>query len=527
MPTLVLLISALFLFLTAGVTQSNTSGPARSIRTTLDAKEQELEDLNARYWLNQYQIEQGNANVSNQSVDARIREVVNDPSFLKTLEAAHFSDPIWQRRQQLYLEAARDSQISTDAELSKIIESIRKDSSALRYSIGGKKLDRPELDNVLGHDPDRTLRREAWFAKAEHTKLTGDRLRQAMKLGNQLAQRYAGQSYADFMLHRRATDRASVLRWYELIRTATEPEYRELLSRMKKDLGVKELEPWDLEYYFSTMTPEIEDKMKAEGTWEQTTKVAEVLGFDFKKLPLQVKITDITFGGYTMPIRYGKQIKMLVSNHKGVLFVDTMLHESGHALHFSFVQEPSYTLRENYPPPMDEGLGQVMSLMLFRPEISTTIYGLSQKQAQAFIERRRLQSNYDLRVLMMHSEFELEAYSNPDQDLTSLHDRICIKYLDVDCHHAAIWGYVPFYFAVPVYEQNYVLGEMFAYQVHHTLDQKFGRQWGPEAGAYLHDKFFIRGGSHTLDEIMLEGTGEKLTADYLIRALKTRPAKSN
>jgi hypothetical protein len=134
-----------------------------------------------------------------------------------------------------------------------------------------------------------------------------------------------------------------------------------------------------------------------------------------------------------------------------------------------------------------------------------------------------LQSNYDLRVLMLHSEFELEAYNNPDQDLTMVHDRICTKYLDVDCHGAAIWGYVPFYFAVPVYEQNYVLAEMFGYQVHHTLDQKFGRVWGQEAGNYLHDKFLVRGGRLTLDQIMLEGTGEKLTADYLIRALKAKP----
>ncbi|MBS1852483.1 MAG: hypothetical protein JST79_16380 [Acidobacteria bacterium] len=493
------------------------------VQSTLDAKENELEALNAKYWLNQYQIEQGIAGVSNQEVEARIRQVVNDPAFLKQLEGARFSDPIWQRRRLLFLAAARDSQISTDAGLVKIIESIRKDSSALRYTIGGKQLDRPELDNVLGHEADRDLRREAWYAKADHTKLMGDRLRQAMKLRNQLAQRYTGQSYPDFMLQRRATDRASVLRWYEQIRSATQPEYLELLARVKKDLGVETVEAWDLEYYFSTLTPGIEAKMKAESTWEQTTRVPAVLGFDFKKLPVEVKITDITFGGYTMPIWYGKEIKMLVSNHQGVLFVDTMLHEAGHALHFSFVREPSYILRENYPPPMDEGLGQTLSLMLFRPEISTTIYGLSPEDSKALVERRRLQSNYDLRVLMLHSEFELEAYNNPDQDLTAVHDRICSKYLNVDCHGAAIWGYVPFYFAVPVYEQNYVLGEMFGYQVHHTLDRKFGRVWGAEAGNYLHDKFLVRGGSLTLDQIMLEGTGEKLTADYLIRALKARP----
>jgi hypothetical protein len=68
---------------------------------------------------------------------------------------------------------------------------------------------------------------------------------------------------------------------------------------------------------------------------------------------------------------------------------------------------------------------------------------------------------------------------------------------------------------------------MFAYQVHHTLDQKFGQVWSHEAGAYLHDKFLIRGGSLTLDQIMREGTGEILTARYLIAALKAAPGSAS
>jgi oligoendopeptidase F len=213
---------------------------------------------------------------------------------------------------------------------------------------------------------------------------------------------------------------------------------------------------------------------------------------------------------------------MLVSKHTGVVFADTILHESGHALHFSFVQEPTFILRDNYPPPMDEGLGQTMSLMLFRPEISTTVYGLSMDEARALRERRRLESNYSMRALMVQSEFELQAYDNPDQDLDLLYDRVCAKYLDVDCHRSGTWGYDPFYAAIPIYQQNYVLAEMFAYQVHHELDQKFGTSWGRQAGTYLHDKFLIRGGSLTLDQIMREGTGEGLTAAYLIRALKDK-----
>ena len=414
--------------------------------------------------------------------------------------------------------------LTTDAELAAMVESIRKDGSAIRYKVGGKSLDRPELDNVLGHATDRDLRRQAWYAQAELTKLTGDRIRQVMKMRDQLGSRYAGEAFSDFMLRRRATNRKDLSNWFEQIRTATQPEYLDLLSRMKRELRVETLEPWDLEYYFSTLTPELEDRFGWQEGWGRTARVASLLGFDFTRLPVDVKIMDITFGGYTMPIWYGKEIKMLVSKHTGVRFADTILHESGHALHFSFVQEPTFILRDNYPPPMDEGLGQTMSLMLFRPEISTSVYGLSNQEAEKLRERHRLESNYALRALMVQSDFELQAYDNPDQDFAALYGRVCSKYLDVDCHRSDTWGYDPFYAAIPIYQQNYVLAEMFAYQVHHILDEGFGRNWGKEAGTYLHDKFLIRGGSLTLERIMQQGTNEGLKADYLITSLKAAPA---
>lgn len=509
----------------AGLTASLIA--EESLQSILDSKERELEQLYSVYWGIQYRLEQGDTTASDKEVQRKLRDVVNDPGFLEKLKTAHWPDATLQRRRQLFLEVAADSQISSDAELAARVESIRKVSSAKRYRIGGQSLDRPELDNVIAHSANREQRNEAWYAQAELTKLSSEKIREVMKLRNQLGLHYLNGKFSDFMLQRRATTRADLANWFEQIRSASEPEYRALLSRMQRDLHVETVEPWDLQYYFSTLTPELETRFGFAGAWERTAKVASRLGFDFRRLPVDVKITDITFGGYTMPIWYGREIKMLVSRHTGILFADTILHESGHALHFSFVQEPTFILKDNYPPPMDEGLGQTMTLMLFRPEIATSIYGLSTDEAGKLRERRRLETNYSLRALMVQSEFELAAYDNPDQDLDGLYDRVCTKYLDVDCHHAAIWGYDPFFAAIPLYQQNYALAEMFAYQVHHTLDQKFGTDWGHEAGTYLHDKFLIRGGTLTLDQIMQEGTGEGLTARYLITALKATPASES
>src|SRR5262249_55630180 len=243
--------------LAIGYAGSSGVTPRGSVEHNLDRKEQELEQLYAAYWHIQYQLELGDTKASDKEVQGKLRDIINDPAFLETLKAARFTDPILQRRRQLFLEVAADSQISTNAELAARVESIRKDGSAIRYKVGGKSLDRAELDNVLARSSDRDLRRQAWYPPAHLTHPTRERIRQVIRMRNELGQRFADQKFSDFMLQRRATNRRELSNWFAEIKTSSEPEYRALLPRMQRELRVEKIEPWDLQYYFSTLTPEL------------------------------------------------------------------------------------------------------------------------------------------------------------------------------------------------------------------------------------------------------------------------------
>ncbi|MGH9603176.1 MAG: hypothetical protein ACRD24_12400, partial [Terriglobales bacterium] len=367
----------------------------------------------------------------------------------------------------------------------------------------------------------------AWMAQEQITALTGARVRNAMKMRKALARRHAGREFADFMLERKQTDRRRVLDWFEQIRRETDGEFRELQARMRRELKVERLEPWDMDYYGSTLTGDWEEKLlKPEEGWATVKKVAAALGLDLERPGLDVVIADITFGGATYPIYYGKEARIVMNKYTGVRFADTLLHESGHGLHFTMMNEPSFLLRANYAEPYGEGLGDVMSLLLYREQFATGYFGLSQEQFRALRERCRLRALVSLRETIADSLFEFAAYENPDQDLAPLYNRIYSEWLGVDMHGASTWAFDPFYSSGPFYLQSYVLSEMVATQVHHALEQHFGEKWGPEAGVYLRDHFYTRGGRMPLDEIMREGTGEPLTARYLIEAMKgpTPPA---
>jgi oligoendopeptidase F len=490
------------------------------VHRKLDQKEKQLEQLWAEYWRTQYAIDSGEQKeASVQPVRAKINAVLLDSEFLRDLRSAHFTDPILRRRRELFLSDAVDARITGDPDLLKLVESITKDESEMRYDVDGKKLTRAEVNNILGREPRREQREKAWKAQREITEVTGKRIQQAMKLRLALARKYTPETFTDFMLRRKGLERTKLLEWFEQIRKDTESEYDQLLRRIKAELRVSKVEPWDLEYFGSN--PGGSEKAFASAkAWEQTQAIASDLGYDFRTLPVTVKITDITFGGGTYPILFRKEVRILVNKYEGLRFTDTLLHESGHGLHYGFCNEPSFLLCADNPEPFDEGLGQVMALMLYRDDILTGRFGLSPAAGREVQEAYRMKSLFDLRSTMADSAFEFAAYENPDQDLTKLYAATQSKYLGIEVEDGGNWAYDPFYSSGPIYLQSYVVAEMVGRQIHAATTRRFGSKWDAKAGQYLQSKFFSRGGLHSVDEIMRLGTGKPLTPRYLIEALR-------
>lgn len=521
-------LALVVLLFSLGIPPRMPTGTSLSLEVRFSIKERQLDDLYALYWKTQYDIDRGDSKLSTVDLQKRIQEIETDPKFLNDLRSARFSDAVLRRRQELFLREAAVTTIKSNTALANLVEGVTRDESAMVYQVGGKTIARSALNNLLGHEPNRELRRQAWLAEEQLTAKTGERIRKSMKMRLTLAQQ-AGESFPDLMLrYKGIRSKQQVLDWFDQIQRQTEPEYQHLLIRVRKELDIATVEPWDLDYYFSTMTSAFEQtRFVPEHALNQIKQLAAVLGYDFDKLPISITMAEITFGGGTYPIRYGKDVRILVNKYEGVRFVDTLFHECGHGLHYSFVFEPdgsgsgrpSFILDSSQAEPFDEGLGQVMSLMIYRPQFAKQIFGLTPQEIASLNEYYRMKSLYDVRSTIADSLFEFAAYDNPDQDLSALYDRMSEKYLSVPMHAAHIWAYDPFYSSGPIYLQSYVLAEMVGRQVQRALTEKFGDHLGKEAGDWLRRKFFMRGGRLTLDEIMQAGTGKPLTDSYLINAL--------
>jgi hypothetical protein len=501
---------------------ANAAEKPAVVATQLDAREAQLENLYADYWRTEYKIAMGDNSLSSRPIQEQIRAVVSDDKFLQDLDHASFSDPLLRMRRKLFLNEATYTRITNDPALTAIVEQITQQENATRYTVGDRQLTRAEVTDLLAHNQDRKLREQAWRATSQITAANGARIQNAIKLRNELATKNSAEIFSMFMLHRKGLEVQKLFGWFEQIREQTEPEYQGLLERMRHDLGITKVEPWDLEFYFSNFTNEFESqKFSTDDAWGKTKQLAATLGYHLD--PVEMHVADLSFGGAAYPVLYGKEVRILANRYSGIYFYDRLLHATGHALHYQMMAEPSFLLRANFSEPADEGMAQVMALMLYRPEVNTKLFGLTPEQANIVSATYRLKLLYNVRNTIADSLSEFEAYADPDRDPSAAYNEIHTRYLGVDMHDSAVWAFNPMYGSDPIYLQSFVVGEMVARQIEHHVDQRFGRNWDEKAGESLKTSFYSRGAQQSIDGLMQNGTGEALTPRHLIEFLRDKP----
>jgi peptidyl-dipeptidase A len=109
-------------------------------------------------------------------------------------------------------------------------------------------------------------------------------------------------------------------------------------------------------------------------------------------------------------------------------------------------------------------------------------------------EKERMAGLVFSRWCQVMLRFEKELYSNPDQDLDDLWWRLVRRYQDLERPAEAprgSWASKIHIVTVPVYYHNYMLGALYAAQLHASIcrespgwtgDRDYSR---PEVGAYL------------------------------------------
>jgi peptidyl-dipeptidase A len=226
-------------------------------------------------------------------------------------------------------------------------------------------------------------------------------------------------------------------------------------------------------------------------------------------------------------------VRVLCNLQNTERWMETILHELGHAVYSKYHDryEP-WLLREPAHSFTTEGVAVFFGRLSRNAAWMQKMLNLSDAE-RAKIENvswKYLQFQQVLfaRWAMVMYNFEKQLYADPDQDLNNLWWRLVEKYQLVKQPPGpadAGWASKLHFTTAPCYYHNYMLGELFASQLHHyyvrnimQLDSNKDVSYvnDKRLGEYLREKVFGPGALYPWKEMIERATGEPLTPKYFV-----------
>jgi len=236
---------------------------------------------------------------------------------------------------------------------------------------------------------------------------------------------------------------------------------------------------------------------------------------------------------YSFNIDRKQDIRILCNIVPNMRWMETMLHELGHATYDKYIdQNLPYLLRDAANQLTTEGIAMLFGGYASNVNWMKESLNLSNKEVKKIkktVERNaKLSKLIFARWSMVVFNFERNLYENPDQDLNKLWWDLVEKYQFIKRPEnpvGAEWATKMHIANYPVYYQNYQLGEIFASQVLNFVAENFYKDvnmkeatfWNnPQAGEYLKKQIYSVGKKLEWNEMIKNATGEYLTAKYFV-----------
>jgi peptidyl-dipeptidase A len=460
-----------------------------------------------------------NANVSGKDEDFKAKEEAQNKldaalsskerfAELKELRNQTIKDPLLRRQVEIlylqYLEKQVDKEL-----LQKMVakgNAIEQAFNVFRACVDGKEMADSEVRSILKTSTDSARRKAVWEASKVVGANVEKDLRELVVLRNQAAEKLGFKDYHAMMLYLNEQDQKQVEGLFDQLDELTREPYRkakaEIDSLLAQRYGMKpsDLRPWhyhdpffqespgvfaaDLdapykdvdvlklcrEYYAGIGLP-IDDVLRRSDLYEKPGKSPHAF------------CTDIDREGDV------RVLANIVPNH---YWMGTMLHELGHAVYSSKNIPPSmpYAVRKEAHILTTEGVA-----MLFERAANSADWlekmAVKVADPKTFNETgARMQRNRLLifsRWCQVMFRFEKGMYANPNQDLNKLWWDLVERYQMVARpadRNAPDYASKIHVVTAPAYYHNYMMGELFASQVHHAIAEKV-LHTSPEKALYV------------------------------------------
>ncbi|MBI3664767.1 MAG: M3 family oligoendopeptidase [Acidobacteria bacterium] len=413
-----------------------------------------------------------------------------------------------------------------------------------RAGVDGKTLSDNDLRKTLRESKDSAECERAWKAGKGVGREVEPMLKELVKLRNQAARKLDFRDYYALSLYLNEQDEAALLALFAQLDDLTRKPFLDMKARLDKALArrfkisVEQLRPWHYQDPFFQEAPHVGGvNLDAFYAKKDALKICREF-YAGIGLPVEevLKRSDLyekegkSPHAFSTDIDREGDVRVLANIRPNDYWMNTMLHELGHAVYSTYLdRQLPYVLRTEAHILTTEGVAMMFGRLTKRPEWLRANLGLESRQVKRVGPEARRSLRTESLIfsrwcqVMLH--FERALYANPDQDLSRLWWDLVEKYQGLrrpedraEPDYASKIHLV----SAPVYYHNYMMGELFASQLHHALARQLGIKdpaafaysGRREVGKYLKEKIFGPGARYPWNEFVKLSTGEPLTATY-------------
>jgi peptidyl-dipeptidase A len=501
--------------------QDQPADPAAAAKEFIAAHESKLRPLevsaNLAWW---------DANITGRDEDFKKKEEAQNKidaalSDTKTFEklkgikaardAGKLADEKLARQIDLLHLAYLEKQVPTEL-LKKITaksNSVEQSFNVFRAKVDGQEMTDSKVRSILKDSGDSALRKKVWEAsKGVGSVVEGD-LAELVKLRNESATKLGFKNFHAMMLTLNEQDGTELIQLFDDLDQLTRKPFTEAKSEIderiakKCSVKVEELMPWHYFDPFFQESPAVFDANLDAPFMQAKFDIPKVCRDFYAGIGLPV---DRVKGDYfekkgksphafCTDIDREGDVRVLLNIVNSEYWMATMLHELGHSV-YSSLNIPNalpYLLRAEAHILTTEGVAMQFERFsksrAWLEKMGVRVEnGVAFEHAATKVQRNQLLIFSRWCQVMLR--FEKGMYEKPDQDLSKLWWDMVEQYQQVKRpkdRDAPDYASKIHICSAPVYYHNYMMGQLFASQVHHALSAEvFGAD--PKGVIYVGDK---------------------------------------
>ena len=472
-------------------------------------------------------------------------------AYLKSVSPDSLQDPLLKRQLELLANSYLSNQIDDKVmkEMISLEVEIETDFNSFRAQVGGKTISDNEIDDLLGSvETPSALRKEIWLASKTVGALVSERVLKLVRLRNREAKRLGFDNYYSMGLTLQEVDETRLFTLLNDLHNQCSEIWNEYKDDLNRKLATRfgttpdQIRPWHFQNKFfqdAEHASEVDfDKYFADKNLETLTSQF----FQSIQLPVDdlLEKADLyerdgkSQHAFCMDVDRKGDIRVLCNNRPNIRWMETTLHEFGHAVYDKFSDaDLPYLLRQPAHTMTTEAIAQFMGRLAKNPQWLEIYAGIPKREAAEVGDEARKQVRDHLLVFMhwcfVMAHFERSLYQNPEQDLNTLWWDLVEKYQGVtrpEQRNAPDWAAKVHIATAPVYYHNYQLGEMIASQLLHHVsnvvlkgEPEEALVTNPKVGDWMRHELFFPGASLPWETWLERATGEPLNPACFVRQL--------